>query len=63
MNSNQKTILKAALLMPIMVPLGYIEMAWHKIFPKKSTTSSSIEESKGEYKNYMEWKAAQNKKP
>ncbi len=35
MNSNQKAILVAALLMPIMVPIGYIKMGWRKLFPKK----------------------------
>lgn len=35
MNSNQKAIVKAALLMPVMVPIGYIKMGWRKLFPKK----------------------------
>jgi hypothetical protein len=35
--STQKAILKATLLMPIMVPLGYIKLGWRKIFPKKDT--------------------------
>lgn len=35
MNSNQKAIIVAALLMPIMVPIGYIKMGWQKLFPKK----------------------------
>ena len=37
MNSNQKAIIKAALLMPIMLPIGYIKMGWQKLFPKKGT--------------------------
>lgn len=35
MNSNQKSILIAALLMPLVVPIGYIKMGWRKLFPKK----------------------------
>lgn len=38
MNSNQKAIIVAALLMPIMVPIGYIKMGWRKLFPKKQST-------------------------
>ena len=37
MNSNQKAILVAAILMPIMIPIGYIKMGWRKLFPKKGT--------------------------
>jgi hypothetical protein len=40
MNSNQKAILVVALLMPIMVPIGYIKMGWRKLFPKKNKENS-----------------------
>ena len=45
MNSNQKAILVAALLMPIMVPIGYIKMGWRKLFPKKGTVVDSGNEN------------------
>ena len=39
MNSNQKAIIVAAMLMPIMVPIGYIKMGWRKLFPKNKENS------------------------
>ncbi len=37
MNSNQKAILKAAFIMPFILPYAYLKMAWLKLFPKKGS--------------------------
>ena len=41
MDSTQRTILKATILMPIMVPIGWAKLVWRRIFPKKGNIIDS----------------------
>ncbi len=59
MNSNQKSMIAAMLLAPIIVPWGLAKMQWQKWFPKKPIKSLSVDQSNSEYAAYKAWKAKQ----
>lgn len=63
MNSNQKSMIVAALLAPIIVPWGFAKMQWQKWFPKKPTKTAAIERSNSEYAAFKKWKTKQPPSP